>query len=283
MPTINPTLPSDGDDAVVAPYNSAIEAILAVINGGIDEDNLAAGAVILSKLSSAVQQALVPAGTLLAYGGAAAPSGFLLCYGQAVSRSTYSDLYAIIGTSYGVGNGSSTFNLPDLRGRIPVGADAMGGTAANIAQRSTTISTTNTSPTATVASATGLLIGQYVVSTNVPAGTTILAISGTTLTLSANATATASGVAARFSQFGNDAQVLGATGGTSSHILVTAQLAAHTHGYATDRGGVGYAGGANNAKDSSIGATGSTTGSTGSDQPHPNMQPGQIFNYIIKI
>ena len=49
------------------------------------------------------------------------PSGYLNCDGTAVSRSTYSALFAIIGTDYGAGNGSSTFNLPDLQDKVPVG------------------------------------------------------------------------------------------------------------------------------------------------------------------
>jgi len=63
---------------------------------------------------------------------AAAPAGWLLCNGQAVSRSTYRDLFDAIGTTFGVGDGSTTFNLPDLRGRTLVAADNMGGSSANV-------------------------------------------------------------------------------------------------------------------------------------------------------
>ena len=73
----------------------------------------------------------VPSGTPVAFAGSAAPNGFLLCGGQAVSRTTYAVLFAVIGTTYGTGDGSTTFNLPDLRGRLPAGVDNMGGTAAN--------------------------------------------------------------------------------------------------------------------------------------------------------
>lgn len=72
-----------------------------------------------------------PVGTILDYAGDPAPTGWLLCYGQAISRSTYADLFAIIGTTYGVGDGSTTFNLPDLRGRVAAGQDDMGGSSAN--------------------------------------------------------------------------------------------------------------------------------------------------------
>jgi microcystin-dependent protein len=65
-----------------------------------------------------------PAGIIKAYGGAAAPTGHLLCDGSAVSRSTYSALFSAIGVGYGPGNGSTTFNLPDGRGRTLVGLGA---------------------------------------------------------------------------------------------------------------------------------------------------------------
>ena len=70
-------------------------------------------------------------GSMKAYGAAAAPVGWLLCFGQAVSRTTYAALFAVIGTDFGVGDGATTFNLPDLRGRVPAGKDDMGGVAAN--------------------------------------------------------------------------------------------------------------------------------------------------------
>lgn len=60
-----------------------------------------------------------------------APTDWLLAYGQAVSRTTYAALFAVIGTTFGVGDGATTFNLPDMRGRVPVGQDDMGGVAAN--------------------------------------------------------------------------------------------------------------------------------------------------------
>ena len=61
----------------------------------------------------------------------AVPSQWYLCYGQQVSRTTYASLFTVIGTTYGSGDGTTTFNLPDLRGRIEVGKDDMGGSAAS--------------------------------------------------------------------------------------------------------------------------------------------------------
>ena len=74
----------------------------------------------------------VPTGTVLPYAGSTtAPTGFLMANGQAVSRSTYSALFAVTSTTFGVGDGSTTFNVPDLRGRAVFGDDSMGSTAAN--------------------------------------------------------------------------------------------------------------------------------------------------------
>jgi len=72
-------------------------------------------------LLAAVEAA--PVGTVVPYAGAASPNAdWLLCDGSAVSRTTYADLFAIVGTTYGAGDTLTTFNLPDMRGRVPVGA-----------------------------------------------------------------------------------------------------------------------------------------------------------------
>lgn len=68
----------------------------------------------------------VPTGSVLPYGTTSAPDGYLLCDGSAVDRTTYDDLFTVIGTNFGPGNGVDTFNLPDLRGRVIVGKAASG-------------------------------------------------------------------------------------------------------------------------------------------------------------
>ena len=108
---------------------------------------------------------LVPVGVVVPFAGSTSPAGWQLCYGQAISRTTYAGLFLTIGTTYGSGDGSTTFNVPDMRGRVTAGKDDMGGTAASRL-------------TATVLTA---------------------------------------------------ANTLGATGGTETHTLTTAQLASHNH------------------------------------------------------
>jgi microcystin-dependent protein len=63
----------------------------------------------------------IPTGTITPWSQASAPSGFLECNGAAVSRSTYAALFAIVSTTYGAGNGSTTFNLPNLTDRVACG------------------------------------------------------------------------------------------------------------------------------------------------------------------
>ena len=174
-------------------------------------------------LTSDVSAAL-PSGSVVPFAGTSAPSGYLLAQGQAVSRTTYSDLFSAISTTYGTGDGSSTFNLPDLRGRVVAGKDDMGGSSAN-----------------RLTDQTGGLNGD----------------------------------------------TLGDTGGSETHTLTEAQLAAHTHGagsYSTNIQ-VSGVGGGNRAQSNNAGAeisvTG-TSGSTGSGDAHNNVQPTIILNYLIK-
>ncbi|MDR3473322.1 MAG: tail fiber protein [Devosia sp.] len=93
----------------------------------------AAGDAAAGKMltAGATYQQPIPAGALMDFAAATAPSGWLLCYGQAISRTTYAALFAVIGTTFGAGDGSTTFNVPDFRGRIAAGLDNMGGAAAS--------------------------------------------------------------------------------------------------------------------------------------------------------
>jgi microcystin-dependent protein len=77
---------------------------------------LAQQAQVASSLVSSQAYALCPTGTVVAFMGGNAPPGWLLCDGSLVSRTTYANLFAVIGTSIGSGDGSTTFNLPDMRG-----------------------------------------------------------------------------------------------------------------------------------------------------------------------
>ncbi len=132
----------------------------------------------------------VPSGTVNAFAGATAPDGYLLCNGGEISRAIYSDLFSAIGTIYGVGNGTTTFNLPDMRGEFIRGLD--GGRGIDNDSFTFQATTTNGSANVTNADTTGLVAGMSITGTEIPVGATILSITNaTTFVLSANATATA--------------------------------------------------------------------------------------------
>jgi microcystin-dependent protein len=86
----------------------------------------------------------VPAGTILAYGGATAPPGFLLCDGAEVDRGTFARLFGALGTAYGNGDGTTTFDLPDLRQRFALG-QAVSGTGSTLGATGGSIDHTHTS------------------------------------------------------------------------------------------------------------------------------------------
>jgi len=230
--------------------------------------------------SAQLPSGIIPAGLLSPYAGGTAPTGWLLCYGQAVSRATYSNLFTAIGTQYGVGDGSTTFNLPDMRDRVPVGKGDMGGTAAALLTYTSNATTTAGSAVVTgITSTTGLAVGMVVVSANIPTGRTIASIdSATQITLNSGTSVLAGTASTRFAVV--DTATLGATGGTGVHALTTAQIPAHTHTVQAQSASSVNAGGFNTAMNT--GAATLTSSSTGGGQAHPNVQPSAVANYIIK-
>lgn len=111
----------DGVTTVAAALLNAIETIIGV-NNSTDSNSLQ------YKINHLLD---TRTGVINAFGGTTPPTGALLCDGSAVSRTTYAALFAIIGTTYGVGNGTTTFNVPDLRQRFPLGK-AVSGTGATL-------------------------------------------------------------------------------------------------------------------------------------------------------
>lgn len=76
------------------------------------------GSIDTAHLAPVVAQALNPAGTIIEHGAAGTPAGYLPCDGSVISRTTYANLFAAISDKWGVGNGTTTFSVPDLRGRF---------------------------------------------------------------------------------------------------------------------------------------------------------------------
>lgn len=103
-----------------------------------------------------------PVGAITAFAGNTLPTGWFLCYGQAVIRTSYPELFTVIGTTYGSGDGVLTFNLPDLRGRFIAGKDDMGGSAAS------RITNAVSGITATTLGAAGRSQSQTLITANLP-------------------------------------------------------------------------------------------------------------------
>lgn len=148
-----PTTPNDGTAIAVTPHATNGAAPTLAVDSGtafpirVDATNavpaatLVAGSPYVLVFNSSASAWIlhgfygspttVPIGAIIAYTGASAPnSNFALAYGQAISRATYAGLFSLIGQTFGPGDGSTTFNLPDLRGRVIAGLGNMGGTDA---------------------------------------------------------------------------------------------------------------------------------------------------------
>ena len=215
----------------------------------------------------------VPAGIISAFAGVTAPSGWLMCYGQAVSRTEYAGLFTALSTTYGSGDGSTTFNIPDLRGRAIAGVDNMGGTDAGRLSTANTLGTASGTETVTLAS------------TEIPAHSHPNTLTGTTTFASDGHTHAGQG---------NLGAAIGATNGNPSAIGYVAGTAAGGPGTATYtivgtlQGGTQsfnhytpvYGSTAANSASASVGI--SNVNNTGGGGAHSNMQPTIVLNYIIK-
>lgn len=203
-----------------------------------------------------------------------APNNWLICDGSAVSRTDYATLFALLGTTYGVGDGSTTFNIPDLRQRFPLGK-AASGTGATIAGTGGSIDHTHTSAahTHTVpAHYHGMGTGADLNITS--SGATTTATDGAhshSFTYRQTPTAFGAGAPAGASASGTLASWSTATDGAHSH-----SVNAHTHSSASIAGRIGLV--TNGVDGNAAMTSGSTTpGATGSNNP-----PYLVINYIIK-
>lgn len=213
---------------------------------------------------------------------------------------TLSDSIAPVSTGRGVSASADwaankTITLPSMRGRVPVGTDTMGGSAANIVQISTTADVENGSATVEVASSTGLARGMTAIIDGNSSGT-ITAISGTTVTLSTPwAGTTDTGLSLRASFF-TDAQTPGSAGGSQTIIQTAAELATHSHTY-TDDGhqhrmnqsalyGLGFGNavtGAGSNIEGSISTIDITIDDAGQGLPTQIIQPSRAVTWFVKL
>ena len=104
-------------------------------DGSITNSKIASGAITNANLDPGVQAGMMPPGAIMAYAGTSAPNGWFLCDGSPKSRAGYPALFAVIGVAHGIGDGSTTFNLPDYRGRFLRGQDQATGRDSDAASR----------------------------------------------------------------------------------------------------------------------------------------------------
>lgn len=140
-----PNAISDDDDIEASPLAGNFAYLAAFLNQDVlhldgtkqmtDELVLVDGnnAASVEQVAAAVA-AVIPTGVIQIWAGATAPAGWLLCQGQAVSRSTYAALFALIGETYGSGNGTTTFNLPNMKGRVVAGVDSADASFDNLGE-----------------------------------------------------------------------------------------------------------------------------------------------------
>ena len=127
------TLAKMADESVGTAELIGNDASIPPVLGAVTSDKILDGTIQARDLSTGLQNSVTPPGAVIAYAATTAPVGWLLCDGRAVSRTTYAGLFAVIGTTHGVGDAATTFNLPDYRGRFLRGvddADGAGGLAA---------------------------------------------------------------------------------------------------------------------------------------------------------
>ena len=125
-------------------YVDAHNGVLTIQKNGTDIGTFSANQETNETINIVVPDAL-PTGSYIQFAGSQAPEGFLVCNGGAISRTTYSELFAVIGTTYGSGDGSTTFNLPDLTDRFLQGSTSV-GTVKNAGLPNITGSCTPASP-----------------------------------------------------------------------------------------------------------------------------------------
>ena len=239
-----------------------------------------------------------PTGSIFMWGTASAPTGYLFCNGTAVSRTTYSALFALIATTFGVGDGSTTFNLPNFSGSMPIGV-----TGATSSGFTATISNgsggAGTVLNVTAVASGALAINQVITGTGISSGTIITGfVSGTFGGIGVYTVSVSQNVSSTSITGTRSALALASTGGAATTTLITANLPAHSHtindpghvhSYMTYASTAPQSGSSTqcavnqttyNTSSAQTGITG--TNNTGSDTAFSTISPYLGIHFIIK-
>ena len=205
-----------------------------------------------------LQSSITPIGVIRLFAGSVAPNGWLVCNGDTISRSAYSNLFKVIGTTYGVGNSNTTFTLPDMRGRCPIGV----GTGASLTAR--TLGSNVGAETATLSEAN---MASHTHATTVGTQSANHTHTGTSGTVSADHT---HGWGRNVGSSGSYGLRDGANRSSNGTPNMQAANQDHTHGTTT-------------GTESANHTHSVTNSSTGSGTPVGIMLPSIVVNFIIKV
>lgn len=289
----------DGADAVKGIYERGTTA--EIDSGAASGSTTAPLAVTTDRLAASIYNTRLPsaaektmltllntslAGFMWPFAGSSIPTGWLECDGSAVSRATYAALFTAISTTWGVGDGSTTFNLPDFRGAAPIGA----GTRVNTFTFDGASAVDPSTNLITVESNNWLHTGQAVALTGsaLPTGLSattyyVIRISATTIKLASSLANAQNGTVVDITADGSGtctltktltARSLGDTGGEETHAMSLTELLAHTH--TTKDGGGSAAGGGGSGNADNV------SGSTGGNAAMNNMSPYGVAKWCIK-
>lgn len=234
----------------------------------------------------------VPPGAVMFYAGATSPAGWYACDGSLKNRTTDAALFAAIGTTFGAGDGSTTFNIPDMRSRTPKGA-GQGTFVASTASTGVTIATDELAVPSNESLQTGTAVVFTTSASSPPApliaGTTyyVIRVNATSVKLATSVANAVAGTVINLTTQGSGTHSLTATyttrnlgdrGGEETHAMTVTEMPAHTH---SPSNVWRSSGGSNNP--SGVGVSGVTSvGSAGGSGAHNVMDPFLVLTCMIK-